>query len=78
MSDGRWGERRWVRLAPVRRDDLKPVALALIDGPPFEVEFVGTMDEGPYDGQAMWQPVEPSLMPGVAWVPDCDLEEVAP
>ena len=71
-EQSRWGERRYARFAPQRTDDLKPVAVPWI-GRVIEVEFAGTMDEGDYTGQAMWMPVDRAVMPGVAWLPDCDL-----
>lgn len=66
---------RWVSFTPVRRDDVRPEAALWIDSDPFEVEFIGTMDEGLYDGQTMWMPVRDQPGPRVGWLPDCDLTD---
>lgn len=67
---------RLVRFVPKRRDDVKPEAVAWIDGDPFVVGFAGTMDEGPYDGETMWAPMRDQPGPRVGWIPDCDLVDV--
>lgn len=67
---------RLVRLVPRRRDDLKPEVLDWVDGQPFVVQFVGTMDEGDYEGETMWSPVRDEPGPRCGWMPDCDLVDV--
>jgi hypothetical protein len=67
---------RWVRFTPVRRDDVRPEAVPWIDGEPFEVQFAGTMDDGPYDGELMWSPVRDQPGPRVGWIPGCDLTDM--
>jgi len=73
MSEARWGERRRARFTPTRTDDLQHDGPTLV-GRVIEWEFAGTMDEGPYDGQAIWTPVDTGLRSG--WVPDEDLTDV--
>lgn len=73
----RWGERRTATFAPTRTDDLRPEALPLI-GQTREWEFEGTMDEGPYCGQAIWTLIREAGEPWVGWFPDEDLTSAIP
>ena len=66
---------RRVRFTPLRRDDLRQAVLPWVDGEPFDVLNMGTMDEGPYEGQTIWMPEDHDVMPGVSWIPDCDLTD---
>ena len=72
----RWGERREAIFTPTRTDNVRPEALPLV-GQVREWEFAGTMDEGPYDGQAIWTlPV--GSPERIGWIPDEDLTDVIP
>lgn len=58
---------------PKRRDDLKPLSYEFI-GMRLRWRNIGIQDEGPYAGQAMWEPVQREAWFG--WVPQEDLSNV--
>jgi hypothetical protein len=72
QSRPEWGTVRTGRFQPTRIDNLRPEALALV-GQIVEVEFAGTMDDGPYDGQPIWEATDRALRLG--WIPNEDLAD---
>jgi hypothetical protein len=74
QSRPEWGTVRTGRFQPTVIDNLRPDALLLI-GRVLEWEFMGVMDEGRYDGQPIWMPVDRSILMG--WIPDEDLSDAA-
>lgn len=60
---------------PTRTDDLRDGASDFI-GARGDYHFAGVQDEGAYSGQRIWMPDRGVLPDGIAWVPECDLQDI--
>ena len=62
------------RLTPLRTDDLVPAAASLVGTVRQYVASWIVDDDFPYAGQ--WRMELMDRVPGVRWVPECDLSEI--